>query len=124
MNEDIEYKEKLFKQFSASKVLGEIYNELRKEFGEKLFMTSHRMAFMELEEFSQKNKRNDLIGHIISGVGSLNMLSHFVTDDDNELVLSDEVIRRLKKIFKKIYLTLFGVLAELTEDKAKKSSDE
>lgn len=120
MNEQdkIEYREKLFKQYGASKLFEEIFNGLRKEFGEKLFTSAHHLLYRMLENFSQNNKKNKLIATIISKQGELSALGHFVVE--NELILSDEVIRRLKEMFQKIYINLFCLLEKMLEEEENK----
>ena len=122
--DNIDYKEKLFKQFSASKVFEEIFDGLKKEFGTELFISTHRILHVILEKFAQDNKTK-LLMHIISKQGEVSALGHFIVE--NELVLSDEIIRRLQEMLKKIYIGLFCLLEKVLdeeENKTKESGDE
>lgn len=120
----IECQAKYFEKLSSCKVLKKMFKATQKEFGAKFFEKAKRVTCLQLEEFTLKNKNNELMGYLISRQGELSALVHFVAD--NELILSDEIIRRIQEQFIQTHLELFAILNDLLklEDKDKVSEDE
>ena len=107
-------KEELLKKFDACVLINDIFDGLKQTFEEKFFNKANKAVEIKLDEFNQKNKHNKLMGYMISKQGELSALSTFVVD--HELILSDEIIRQLKKKFEKIYMQLFYVVTELIKE--------